>query len=99
MKVAHVITRLIVGGAQENTIATVTGLRDKPGCEVSLISGHSPGSEGSLEPSTRTLGIDLHIVPALVRAVHPLKDFFALNQLAKLFHEQKPDIVHTHSGK
>ena len=53
MKVAHVITRLIVGGAQENTIATVAGLRDKPGCEVTLISGHSPGSEGSLEPAVR----------------------------------------------
>ena len=30
MRVTHVITRLIVGGAQENTVATVLGLRRKP---------------------------------------------------------------------
>ena len=99
MKVAHVITRLIVGGAQENTIATVAGLRAKPGCDVSLISGRSPGAEGSLEESVRAAGLDLQIVPSLVRPVHPLRDFAALNQLTKLFREQKPDIVHTHSGK
>ena len=99
MKVAHVITRLIVGGAQENTIATVVGLRDKPGCDVSLIAGHSPGAEGSLEESVRAAGINLQIIPALVRPIHPLKDFTALNQLTHLFREQKPQIVHTHSGK
>ncbi len=99
MRVTHVITRLIVGGAQENTIATVAGLRAKPGCDVSLISGHSPGAEGSLEKSVRDSGINLQIIPALVRPVHPLKDFIALKQLTNLFREQQPDIVHTHSGK
>ena len=39
------------------------------------------------------------IVPELVRPVHPLKDFLALRQLEQLLREQKPDIVHTHSGK
>ena len=50
MRVAHVITRLIVGGAQENTLASVLGLRAKPGVAVSLISGPTTGPEGSLEP-------------------------------------------------
>ena len=49
MRVTHVITRLIVGGAQENTIASVLGLRAKPGMEVKLISGPTTGPEGSLE--------------------------------------------------
>ena len=31
MRVTHVITRLIVGGAQENTVASVLGLQQKPG--------------------------------------------------------------------
>ena len=30
MGVTHVITRLIIGGAQENTIATVLGLNSVP---------------------------------------------------------------------
>ena len=53
MRVTHVITRLIVGGAQENTLATVAGLRQIPGVEVRLISGPSTGREGSLEPDAR----------------------------------------------
>ena len=49
MRVTHVITRLIVGGAQENTIASVLGLREKPGLEVDLVAGPTLGPEGSLE--------------------------------------------------
>ena len=51
MRVTHVITRLIVGGAQENTIASVLGLRAKRGLEVDLISGPTYGPEGSLVSS------------------------------------------------
>ena len=45
MRVTHVITRLIVGGAQENTIASVLGLRRKPALEVSLVSGPAVGPD------------------------------------------------------
>ncbi|HEY2329992.1 MAG TPA: glycosyltransferase, partial [Verrucomicrobiae bacterium] len=38
-------------------------------------------------------------VPELVRPIHPLKDFIALRKLEILLREQKPDLVHTHSGK
>ena len=50
MRVTHIITRLVVGGAQENTVASVLGLRQKPGVEVHLLSGPTTGPEGSLEP-------------------------------------------------
>ena len=99
MRVTHVITRLVVGGAQENTIATVLGLREKPGVEVNLISGPTTGPEGSLEAEVKNIPGLLTIVPELVRPIHPLNDFRALRQLEKIFHEQKPDAVHTHSGK
>jgi glycosyltransferase involved in cell wall biosynthesis len=112
MRVTHIITRLVVGGAQENTIATVLGLRAKPDVSVQLISGPTTGPEGSLEsqlvaadernrtvrPSTLDPRL-LEIVPTLVRPVHPLKDFLALRHLTRLLKQQKPDIVHTHSGK
>ena len=49
MRVIHVITRLVVGGAQENTVATVLGLRSKPGVAVELVSGPTTGPEGSME--------------------------------------------------
>jgi len=99
LKITHVITRLIVGGAQENTVATILGLRQKPGVEVKLISGPTTGPEGSLENEAAKIPGLLTIVPELVRPVHPLKDFIALRQLEKILREQKPDLVHTHSGK
>ena len=43
MRVTHVITRLIVGGAQENTIASVFGLQGRPSMEVGLVSGPAIG--------------------------------------------------------
>ncbi|HEX3890319.1 MAG TPA: glycosyltransferase family 4 protein [Verrucomicrobiae bacterium] len=99
MKITHIITRLVVGGAQENTLATINGLRTKPGIEVKLISGPTIGPEGSLENDAAKIPGLLQIVPELVRLVHPLKDFIALRKLEKILREQKPDIVHTHSGK
>ncbi len=99
MKIIHVITRLVVGGAQENTVATVLGLREKSGVEVKLISGPTTGPEGSLETEFKNSPQLLEIVPELVRPIHPLKDFVALQKLERIFREQKPGIVHTHSGK
>lgn len=99
MRVTHIITRLIVGGAQENTVASVLGLRNKPGLEVDLISGPTSGSEGSLESSLKGFRGALTVTPNLIRAVHPLKDCLALRDLTQLLRERKPDIVHTHSSK
>jgi glycosyltransferase involved in cell wall biosynthesis len=99
VRVTHIITRLIVGGAQENTVATVLGLRGKSGVEVDLISGPATGPEGSLESEFKTSPELLTIVPELVRPINPLKDFLALRKLENIFRKQKPDIVHTHSGK
>ncbi|HEV2695417.1 MAG TPA: glycosyltransferase family 4 protein [Verrucomicrobiae bacterium] len=99
MRVTHIITRLVIGGAQENTLATIGGLRQKPGLEITLISGPTTGPEGSLEAAAAAVPGLLTIVPELVRPVHPLKDFIALRKLEKLLREQKPDLVHTHSGK
>ena len=108
MRVTHIITRLVVGGAQENTLATINGLRQKTGVEISLISGPTTGPEGSLEAEARkifqvtrhsSLVTPFIIIPELVRPVHPLKDFRALHRLEKILRAQKPDLVHTHSGK
>jgi glycosyltransferase involved in cell wall biosynthesis len=99
MRVTHIITRLVIGGAQENTVATVLGLRDKPDVHVRLISGPTAGSEGSMESSFATCPETLSIVPDLVRPVHPWKDISALLQLTRVLRQDLPDVVHTHSGK
>jgi glycosyltransferase involved in cell wall biosynthesis len=98
MRDTHVITRLIVGGAQENTIATVLGLRETRGLDARLVSGPTSGAEGSLE-SQLNGRVPLTIEPRLVRPVQPLSDLLAFRHLVTLFRRQPPDIVHTHSGK
>src|ERR1700739_3936057 len=99
MRVTHIITRLVIGGAQENTLTTIAGLQHKPDIAVKLISGPTTGPEGSLETQAAKIPGLLSIVPELVRPVHPLKDFVALRKLENLLRQQRPDIVHTHSGK
>ncbi len=99
MRVVHVITRLIIGGAQENTVITVLGLLKKPGVEVKLITGPTKGPEGSLEEKVLGYPGLLIKVPELVRPMHPLKDLVCFLKLLRLFRDMRPDIVHTHSGK
>ena len=99
MRVIHVITRLIIGGAQENTIASVLGLQRKDGLEVRLISGPEAGPEGSLQPAFDAFRGTLTLLPELIRRVDPWRDVLAWRSLTRLFRAQQPDIVHTHSGK
>ncbi len=99
MRVTHVITRLIIGGAQENTVATVLGLQDRPDLRVDLVAGPTIGPEGTLESCFANQPQLLTVLPSLVRPVHPLRDLQAFWRLCDLFRASRPEIVHTHSGK
>ena len=66
MRIVHVITRLIIGGAQENTLLTCEGLSAR-GHEVHLISGPTEGPEGSLTGRARTGPYQFEELPDLVR--------------------------------
>ena len=95
IKVVHIITMLEMGGAQGNTLFTVTHL-DRNRFDVGLIAG--PG--GILDEQASSIkDIHLNFVPALGRPVHPIKDFLAFVALTKILRKEKPDIVHTHSSK
>jgi glycosyltransferase involved in cell wall biosynthesis len=99
LRVTHVITRLIVGGAQENTVATVLGLQAKQEFTTELVTGPTHGPEGSLEADFRRHSDQLKIVPTVVRPVRPFTDLKGLIDLRRLFQQTRPTIVHTHSGK
>src|SRR3569623_970598 len=95
----HVISRLIVGCAQENTISTVLGLQGDPRLPVKLLSGPTFGSEGSLENTFQNHPNLLTIIPSLTRPIRPLADLRGLFQLRREFRKNPPALVHTHSGK
>jgi glycosyltransferase involved in cell wall biosynthesis len=96
--VLHPITRLIVGGAQENTIFTAARL-DKSKYQAEILSGPQTGSEGSLIEEARKLGIPLIILPQLVRQISPLNDLISLIKIYNLIKDDQYQIVHTHSSK
>ena len=48
MRVAHIITRMIVGGAQENTLLNCLDLMQIHGDNVLLVTGPALGPEGDL---------------------------------------------------
>src|SRR5712691_7328770 len=99
MNVVHFITRLIIGGAQENTLLTVEDQHRDYGDKVTLITGPGLGPEGSLEERARRGGFDFRVLPELRRAIRPWQDWRAYRALIALLREIKPDIVHTHSSK
>ncbi len=98
MHICHVITRLIIGGAQENTILTCEGLHQR-GHQVTLISGPTRGPEGSLVQRARQGGYEFIELRELIRAVNPWMDTRARRYLRMEFQRLKPDVVHTHSSK
>ena len=94
IRVAHVITRLELGGAQDNTLHTVRSLR--PPYAPHLFAGRG----GILDDETeRSLGDRLTFVDALVHPIRPWRDLAAVAALARAFRRLRPAIVHTHSSK
>jgi glycosyltransferase involved in cell wall biosynthesis len=98
VSVLQIITRLIVGGAQE-TVMYTAALLDKDNYCVEVISGPQTGSEGSLIEETRSLGVALNIFPRLLREISPVNDFVVLWQLYRYIRKNNFSIVHTNSSK
>lgn len=98
MRIVHVITRLIVGGAQENTILTCAELA-RLGHEVALLTGPETGPEGSLLGAARALPLRTILVPSLRREIGPWHDPAAALDLLKHLRDLAPEVVHTHSSK
>ncbi|MCA9162120.1 MAG: glycosyltransferase family 4 protein [Planctomycetales bacterium] len=99
MRVAHIITRMIVGGAQENTLFNCLDLRRMFGDEVLLITGPETGPEGDLIQQGRAGELPVRYVASLQRAIQPTRDWAALRELKRVLREFRPDVVHTHSAK
>lgn len=99
MNICHIITRMIIGGAQENTVLSCRGLAER-GHRVTLVTGPTRGPEGRL--------LDTHSdrepfqtleAKSLVRALNPPADCRAYRQVRRILREGDFDVVHTHSSK
>lgn len=99
MRIAHIITRMIVGGAQENTLLCCQDLIRQHGDQVLLITGPSLGPEGELLRQGRGEEVPLALVAPLRRAIHPWRDAASYLELKRLLRAFRPEVVHTHSAK
>lgn len=99
MRIAHIITRLIIGGAQENTLFSVDDQHHLFDDEVCLITGPGLGPEGSLEPKALARGLDVRVLPELRRSLNPLQDWSCLRAIRLAIADFAPQLVHTHSSK
>jgi glycosyltransferase involved in cell wall biosynthesis len=92
IKVLHIITRLEFGGAQSNTLHTITHL-DKALFDARLAAGPGGMLDAKVPPGSVTF------VPRLVRSIRPVNDLLAVFALRDLIRKERPLIVHTHSSK
>ena len=93
------------GGSARNVFLTVTG-HDRDRFRVGLVYGRSTGRS---EADAARLAADLHElrqagvvlfeVPCLVRDISLLRDARATLALWRVFHRERPDVVHTHTSK
>ncbi len=105
-KVIHLITRLDYGGSAQNTMLTALG-HNRALFEPLVVAGRpgrwdAQGGQAATEWNCRQLeqsAIRWILLPSLTREVHPIKDIQALWQLIRLFRQERPVLVHTHTSK
>ncbi|TIS67764.1 MAG: glycosyltransferase family 4 protein [Mesorhizobium sp.] len=95
LRIAHVITRLINGGADENTVHSCNWAA-QGGHHVVLLHGETvlPEIIAKVDPRVELIG-----VPGLTRSISPVSDMRALLALTRRFRALNADIVHTHTSK
>jgi glycosyltransferase involved in cell wall biosynthesis len=94
LKVLHIITRLAVGGAQDNTLLTIAK-HDRYRFTVHLASNPN----GAWYNLAQQVSDVFHPLPHLVNPISPTKDIQTLKAILHLLQQEQYDIVHTHSSK
>jgi glycosyltransferase involved in cell wall biosynthesis len=93
-KIIYVITRMVVGGAQETAKYTAEHFH-RTGDDVLFVTGMETGREGEL----KVVDVPVLFMPALVRRISLLNDLRAVWQLYRLFRRERPDVVHARTSK
>jgi len=95
VRIVHIITRFIRGGADENTMLSCNA-QAEAGHEVHLVYGHEHHPDILSKVDRR---VTLHNEASLRREIAPLDDVLVTLRLWHVFRQLKPDIVHTHTSK
>lgn len=95
MHIAFIVTRAdSIGGAQIHVRDMAYRLLTD-NHRVSVLTG----SEGPLTDILHDAGIEVRILPHLVRPMNPFKDILAILETRKALQDLKPDLLSTHTAK
>ena len=94
----RVIARLNVGGPAMHVANLARSLDDGP-WRTRLIAGRVEDTEGDMAYYADQRGVRVTYVPAMSRSIHPMRDLRTLLHLYRVFRDERPDIVHTHTAK
>lgn len=95
-RVLRILNRLIIGGPAINATYLSKYMTD---FETKLVIGGKDDHEEEATHLTDRLGIEPVYIPHMKRAINPLNDRIAYNEVRDLIRKFKPDIIHTHAAK
>lgn len=98
VKICRVISRLNIGGPAIHVTLLTKRLNEVP-FHSFLVAGEVGASEGSMEWLAYEQGLSVTKIPHLGREISLLSDWSTLLALFRLFRQEKPMILHTHTSK
>jgi len=93
--IIHIITKLVNGGSDENTVFTCN-YSVAIGDDVMLVTGQEKDKEILSKIDNRVRLVE---VKNLIHEINPIKDVLALFEIKKIIKKISPDVVHTHNSK
>jgi glycosyltransferase involved in cell wall biosynthesis len=93
--IIHIITRLIHGGADQNTIESCAGLARRGWGVILVVGAEVTISLDEVEKA----GVKVLRVNSLLRNISVFNDLKSIVTFYRICREQKPLIVHTHTAK
>ena len=96
-KVIRIIARLNVGGPAKHVVWLTSGLRDA-GFDTLLVTGKVPEGEEDMSYFADEMGVTPRYFAEMSREIS-LNDAKTVWKLFRLFRQERPDIVHTHTAK
>lgn len=93
-KIVHLQLLPLMSGVQKVSLDELAHL--DPACYERIVVCKC---DGEFTEQLRRIGVRVHLIPELERAISPLRDMQAYRILCDFFRAERPDIVHTHSSK
>lgn len=98
IRVCHIITKMVYGGASLGTLHLVECL-DSARFERTVICGTQSEAEGSLLNQAGNWEFNVITISELVREINPIKDLRTFLKLMTIIKKNRYDVIHTHGSK